>query len=397
MSTEFSFSQIATSDSPLLDVIFVHGLTGDAQQTWTCPEDNTFWPAWLKDDVKHISIYTLGYPTSMFEKWAKKEMDIFERATNVLEHLAAKQIGDKPIAFITHSLGGILTKILLRKASNSSEKDFKQVADSTRLVMFLATPHTGSGLASILKHLPFTSKNIELLANETGFLEDLNNSYRAYANDKSNKLSTKVYYEKYLTKGIATVVTRESADPGVSGTEPVPVDKDHINICKPANKEDIVYLGIKRHIQNTLEEISNESSQANGKFVGANYSKKSDGDRRDLLQKLIDSDREHEYAIANDAQNSFARDYAKTGLFSAARNDHEALLSEVETRFVTHVYLPLICKGASDNAIRMALQSDVIDALALKCIGETKFSARIVLNALYYLTEQCHIRWDPAK
>src|SRR5690606_3599249 len=107
MGKEFTFERVFKSDSWLVDVIFIHGLTGDAQNTWISEKDGVFWPTWLGSDLKYLNIYTLGYPSSLFEKWAKKEMDIFERAGNVLEYLAALDIGHKPIVFITHSLGGI--------------------------------------------------------------------------------------------------------------------------------------------------------------------------------------------------------------------------------------------------------------------------------------------------
>ena len=115
---------------------------------------------------------------------------------------------------------------------------------------------------------------------------------------------------------------------------------------------------------------------------------------RDLLQKLIDAGREHEYSYANNAQNRFARRYTKTGLFTAAREDHDNLLSEIETRFVTHVYHPLICRSASDDDIRSALQEKVLDPLAAKEIGGIWFRAKEILSGLYFLTEQCHVRWD---
>ena len=36
----------------------------------------------------------------------------------------------------------------------------------------------------------------------------------------------------------------------------------------------------------------------------------------------------------------------------------------------------------------------MIDALANRPMGGTRFKATTVLSALYFLTEQCHIRWD---
>lgn len=379
--------------TPLLDVIFIHGLTGDPENTWKCESDGAFWPEWLQDELDHLSIHTLGFPASLFEKWAKKEMDMFERAGNVLERFAGKGIGERPIVFVTHSLGGILAKMILRKSCEADDEDWSRVSQSTRLVVFLSTPHSGAALANALDVLPFTSKHIKLLANDFGVLEDLNNQYRSFVNGRDD-LKTSVYYEKYQTKNTAVVVTRASADPGVAGTTPVAVDKDHINICKPPDRDDIVYLGIKRHINKLLKSIKTLPPSEGGLPSDEDYAKKSDADRRDLLQKLIDAGREHEYAYANDAQNQFARRFAKTGLFTAAREDHDNLLSEVETRFFTHVFHALICHNAEDDEVRAALQTNVIDPIVGKRIGGTTFSAKSVLSALYFLTEQCHIRWD---
>lgn len=396
MSKEFYLEKECESTSAVADVIFVHGLTGDAKKTWSTESNGEFWPCWIKDELEHLNIYTLGYPASLFAKWAKKEMDMFERAGNVLEHMTAIEIGTRPVIFVTHSLGGILAKILLRKAFSSEEEDYKKIASLTRLVIFLATPHTGASLANVLKVVPGSSRHIALLANETGFLEDLNDNYRYFANNKSD-LITKVYYEKYATKKTILVVPRESADPGVAGPQPTALDKDHITICKPIDKDDIIYLGIKRHIKKIIDEIIDNSTDGQIESMGVDYSKKCDSDRRDLLEKLIDANREHEYSYANGAQNEFARSYLKTGLFTSARDDHETLLSEVETRFITHIFHPLICKNEEDSKIQEALQDKVIDAISKKKIGNTRFTARAVLSALYYLTEQCHIRWDFSK
>lgn len=394
MSVEASFERVCGSAEPLLDLVFIHGLTGDAKQTWQCQTDESFWPIWLYDDLKHVAIYTLGYPASLFEKWARKEMDIFERAGNVLEQFAGMGIGTRPTTIVTHSLGGLLAKILLRRSAESEDEDCKAISDATRLVIYLSTPHTGASLANALNVLPFSSKHIALLADDSGFLYDLNSHYRAFANSKPD-LRTAVYYEKHKTKGAALVVSRESADPGVAQVTPVAVDKDHISICKPVDRDDIVYLGVNRHIRKLLKEIVETSPGANGAFSVDDYSSKFEGDRRDLLQKLIDAGREHEYEYANNAQNEFARRFAKTGLFTAAREDHDILLSDVESRFITHVYHPIICKGGSDEEIRAALQQHVVDSLAEKQLGGTKFSSKAVLSALYFLTEQCHLKWDP--
>ncbi|MCB0827088.1 MAG: alpha/beta hydrolase, partial [Armatimonadetes bacterium] len=102
---------------------------------------------------------------------------------------------------------------------------------------------------------------------------------------------------------------------------------------------------------------------------------------------------EHEYQKANDLQNKFARRYHKLGLYTEAKQKNDAVLSTVEQRFITHVFNPKICNGASDDEIAAALQNQVIDPIAANAtLGQPSPSA--VLQALYFLTEQCYIQWD---
>ncbi len=388
MSSENVLQKVCCGKNPQLDVVFFHGLTGDPKETWSCEENGEFWPIWLVDDIPYVNIYTVGYSASIFSRWAKKEMDLFERASNILEHMAGMSFGQRPIAFVAHSLGGILTKQVLRRASDSPDADYKKIAQSTKLIIFLATPHLGSSLANALDLIPGTSSHISLLSNVTGYLEDLNQHYRDYISGNP-EVRTAAYYEKFKTHKSLLIVDRTSADPGVARTQPVPLDKDHISICKPKDRDDVVYLAVKRHVTNLSSAICTTPSEHE------DYSVKSDTDRRDLLNKLIDADREHEYGYANEAQNKFARKLAKTGLFTSARRDHDTLLTEIQTRFYLHIYHPLICKDAEDSVITSTLQTQLVDPLANKKLGETSFSSKDIISALYYLTEQCHIRWDP--
>lgn len=314
-------------------------------------------------------------------------MDLPERSNNLLELLVGKGIGARSIVFITHSLGGLVVKAILRRSLESGDKDHELITNQTRMVFFLATPHKGASLANVMALVPGASKQVDVLTNQNGFLEDLNQSYRSLVLRKSD-LETHTYYEKIKTKKTVLVVDRDSADPGVRGASPVAVDRDHIDICKPPDADDIVFLGVKRHLKNLCNSFP-LIAKSEEEFIN-----KSDTDRRDLLQKLIDAGREHEYRFANDAQNKFARKLARNGLFSSARDDYEKLLSDACTRFTIHVYHPFICKGADDACIRNSLQSEVIAPLANKQCGGTVFSENDVFNALYFLTEQCHIRWE---
>src|SRR5258708_4671320 len=144
MSEAPQITQVCSSGSAVLDVLFIHGLTGDPLGTWPAGREEDYWPKWLCETFLGVSVYALGYPSSIFEKWAKKEMNLHERANNMLEQLATHGIGAQPIALVCHSLGGILAKEMLRTSKECSDEGWRLVAENTRLVVFLATPHTGA-------------------------------------------------------------------------------------------------------------------------------------------------------------------------------------------------------------------------------------------------------------
>ncbi|ABS63661.1 hypothetical protein Plav_2047 [Parvibaculum lavamentivorans DS-1] len=398
MSDGPHFSKVCAGGEPRLDVLFVHGLTGDPRETWTSggPEQE-YWPKWLCEELEGVSVYALGYPSSIFGKWAKKEMNLHERAGNMLEHLAANGIGARPIALVGHSLGGILVKEMLRASNECADRDWQAIAAQTRLAVFMATPHKGASLASAVKLIVprLSSTHVDLLSNDSGYLTSLNQAYRDFANGAG--IATVAYYEKYKTKGSSVIVPEDSADPGVGATRPVAVDADHISICKPAKRTDLIYVSLCRHLKAVLQQCSMSAGEdgALDSFASDDYGTSSESDRRDLLQKLIDAGREHEYQKANSLQNKFAQRYYKLGLHTDAKTKSDAVLAAVEQRFFTHVYGGKICKGATDEEIAAALQVHVIDPLC-SGTGKDHLSPTAILQALYFLTEQCYIQWDAA-
>jgi hypothetical protein len=67
-------------------------------------------------------------------------------------------------------------------------------------------------------------------------------------------IDTRAYYEKGTVKGFK-VVDEGSADPRVAGCIPIPVDANHIGICKPSDRLDPVYSGIAVFISSRFRDL----------------------------------------------------------------------------------------------------------------------------------------------
>jgi predicted alpha/beta hydrolase family esterase len=237
------------------DVVFVHGLGGDARGTWhpTGKRNNDdFWPVWLGQELPDIGIWSLGYQVEPF-KWKGNTMPLVDRATNTLDLLETYEIGDRPVIFITHSLGGLLVKQMLRHALDFGTPKWKAIVEQTKGIVFLSTPHSGSDMATWINHIGGilrTTVSVDELRAHHARLRELNLWYRNHA--QLNRIPMKVYCEKQKTSGIL-VVNETSADPGIQGIIPVPMDCDHISICRPESKKHRIYLGVKKFIQECLK------------------------------------------------------------------------------------------------------------------------------------------------
>jgi len=176
-------------------------------------------------------------------------MPLLDEAANALRHLLSEvDLRTGPIAFICHSLGGLIVKQILR-AANEQRND-PAIADflaRTRQVVFIATPHTGSGKANLLERARFlvwgSNSARDLVANKPE-LRDLNFGYRELSRLRGDQLSHLTYYEMVDTV-FGRIVDPGSADPGLANCRPTPIRENHVAIAKPRRRDDLVYIEIK--------------------------------------------------------------------------------------------------------------------------------------------------------
>jgi pimeloyl-ACP methyl ester carboxylesterase len=226
------------------NAVFVHGLGGDAYTTWQANRKDkaTFWPAWLAQDIEGLSVYSVGYEAPV-SRWRGSAMHLTDRAANVLDRLLGEPaFAQGPLVLVGHSLGGLVIKELLRKAETDARRR-EDAADFLRRVekiAFLATPHTGAGLATLgdrLRILARPSAATSCLVRNDPNLRALNLWYRGWANER--QIAHLVLAEDKSLRILGMIVKPDSADPGLANADIVPIDANHLTVCKPPNNRDL--------------------------------------------------------------------------------------------------------------------------------------------------------------
>ena len=181
-------------------------------------------------------------------------MALPDRALQLLDQLQYAGIGQRPILFICHSLGGLLVKQILKMSHHTQGDSLRdarlaQVATNTRAVLFLATPHRFAALATKLDSFRKqfgTSVNIADLRDHDARVHDLHDWYRIHA--PIIGVETITYYEGHDAGNVLRIVNELSCHPGV-GAPPVPLDENHISIAKPRENTAQVYRAARTLLQ----------------------------------------------------------------------------------------------------------------------------------------------------
>jgi pimeloyl-ACP methyl ester carboxylesterase len=234
------------------NAVFFHGLGGDAHGTWRAGSDEaSFWPAWLAKEIEGLSVYSVGYEAPI-SRWRGSAMHLTDQAISVPARLLAEPglAQGPPLVLIGHSLGGLVIKQLLRMAEVFPNHDAPDFLRRVKKTIFLATPHTGAGLATWSDRLRIlvrpSSATISLVRNDP-HLRNLNTWYRYWAAKRN--IDHLVLYETIPLRVLGMTVEPGDADPGLSNAEVVPVYADHFTICKPRSREDDIYVLVRAFIK----------------------------------------------------------------------------------------------------------------------------------------------------
>ena len=206
-----------------VDIVFVHGLTGNAYNTWLHKKTGIHWPSeLLRQDIPNSRILSFGYDADVVHIFGDGPVSN-SRLSNHAESLVGKLVRERErsetetrkIIFVAHSLGGLVTEQALAYSKNSAEQHLNQVERYTIGIVFLGVPHCGSDLeawatvgrrmASILRR---TNKDILGVLNpDSEMLHTVENNFHTNLRQrKDDPIELTCFYEELAVKGIGEVV-----------------------------------------------------------------------------------------------------------------------------------------------------------------------------------------------
>uniref|UniRef100_A0A8C9WC69 Protein SERAC1 n=1 Tax=Scleropages formosus TaxID=113540 RepID=A0A8C9WC69_SCLFO len=250
------------------DILFIHGLLGAAFKTWRQRDrDHTeeghatkdrenyaeCWPkSWLAADCPNLRVLSIEYDTHLSDWRAKcpaenQRKSLAYRSQEMLEKLKVAGVGDKPVVWVAHSMGGLLVKKMLLDAWK--DPALQPLVKNTKGIMFYSVPHRGTFMAEYslnVRYLLFPSIEVKELCRDSPALRELNENFLSMVREHEFKVLS---FTEMLPTSVGPmiklhVVPAQSADLGIGDL--IQVDVDHLNICKPENKDSFLY---KRSLQ----------------------------------------------------------------------------------------------------------------------------------------------------
>lgn len=236
----------------VLDICFVHGLTGDRDSTWTARGQSVPWPkTLLSPRLAKASILTYGYDAYVVRGSGASVNGLISHAANLLNDLTTDRVSrhasNRPLLFVAHSLGGLLCKEAILLSRNHPESHLRGVFNCTKGVVFMGTPHGGSWMAkwasipaSLLGVIKSTNKSLlEILKTDDQFLESIQFRFLSMVRElreAGGRFEITCFFEELPLPKVGIVVSRESAT--LQGYSSFSIHADHRNMVRFRSAED---------------------------------------------------------------------------------------------------------------------------------------------------------------
>ncbi|RLL97496.1 hypothetical protein CFD26_104983 [Aspergillus turcosus] len=255
-----ALTTVYRGENPVVDIVAVHGLNGDAVKSFTSSKTHSLWLGdedMLPRDVPDCRVLTFSYPASVVDVFGRTSSDtILQHATTLVQELAADR------------------QALIYSESRKSKKTehIYSIFVSTYGLLFFGTPHHGSSKANLAtfvqrvvdmfpsKLVDTDSQLLESLREGSEILQDITDNFQP----KMKRFHVFFFWEQEKSNlGVKWdyVVTETSAAPILDDTDRAGLRADHRNMCKFATRTSPGYRLVSATIIRYCEEAPNVVSR----------------------------------------------------------------------------------------------------------------------------------------
>ncbi|KFY18040.1 hypothetical protein V492_00187 [Pseudogymnoascus sp. VKM F-4246] len=252
---------VAEPSNADLDIVFVHGLTGNRETTWTHKRTHVFWPGELAQDINTARIMTFGYDADVIKIWGGVGgNNLRNHGKNLASDVSdqRRECRERPIIFIAHSLGGLVCEQALlycREGDVFLEKVFR----STRGIIFMGTPHAGSDLANwgytlakFLGKVRNTNSDIlEPLRQKSQALTAVQQQFQQLLLKPEVNIEIYCFFEEKIVNGVGLIVPEHSA--ALSQYSNQSINANHSDMTKFTGRIDAGYQRVLSRVKDNIE------------------------------------------------------------------------------------------------------------------------------------------------
>ncbi|XTI88791.1 hypothetical protein V2W45_1307553 [Cenococcum geophilum] len=258
-------------EGSVVDIVFVHGLTGDREKTWTAKNATAPWPQiLLPSKIPNARVLTFGYDAYVADwRGMVSKNRIGNHSWNLLTALTTYReddnTDDRPIIFVCHSLGGLVCEDALSTARQRPERHLRKVLHCTRGILFLGTPHHGSGLAQWAERLAkaiglLKQTNPQILAvleSDSEVLARIQDSFHAMirlrTQDGLPPIEITCFFEELPLPVVGIVVPSHSAV--LPGYTPIGIRSNHMDMTKFEDTSDPGFTAVAGELRRWVREL----------------------------------------------------------------------------------------------------------------------------------------------
>ncbi|KAF2272404.1 uncharacterized protein EI97DRAFT_470491 [Westerdykella ornata] len=266
-----------------VDIILIHGLGGDRQNTWTWTNidgERCFWPAdLLPTDLPRARVITWGYAARTINLVdVVSQAPLKSHADKLCTELSNLREGieQRPLFFVAHSLGGIVTKRAILHSSESNLEGIAAIGEGTRGVVFMGTPHDGSGYADVgsflinlvkifIRH-QLNNQVIEGLKSHNREIQELERRFNQLLlrrRPTKTAIEARCFCETEPMNAVVGLVVPSLSSAPPAYETPIDVDANHVNITKFSGPHDQTYQNVLAELKRMIRSAKERQQSGN--------------------------------------------------------------------------------------------------------------------------------------